>query len=142
MKKYLIAIVVLFSTIITSSAKDKIIPINELPQNIVEYVAEHFPIQKIIQAKKDIETNDFSFELVLDNATKLEFTKSGQILEIKSKSKLPDSVVPNEILNYVKQNFSTQFIIEWELKRRKQEIELNNGLELEFDLNGNFIKID
>lgn len=84
------------------------------------------------------------YEVKLDNAIELEFNSKNQVKEIKSRSgiKLPDSVIPPSILSYVKANYRQNSIVEWELKKKKQEIELENGIELEFDLNGKFLRID
>jgi hypothetical protein len=39
-------------------------------------------------------------------------------------------------------NYSDNFIKGWEMDEGKQEVELNNGLDLEFDMNNDFLQID
>ncbi len=72
----------------------------------------------------------------------LDFNSSYEITDIDGTTQLPDSVIPQAILDYVAQSYPANFITDWELERNHQQIELNNGLELEFELNGAFIRID
>jgi hypothetical protein len=75
-------------------------------------------------------------------AVVLGFNSSYEITDIDGTTQLPDSVIPQAILDYVAQSYPANFITDWELERNHQQIELNNGLELEFELNGAFIRID
>ena len=77
----------------------------------------------------------------LDNHVKLEFNTRQEIKQIKSGTTLPESVIPPEILSYVKQNFSGKGIKRWQLVNNKQEVKLSNGVELEFSLDGKFLRI-
>ena len=55
---------------------------------------------------------------------------------------LPDSVIPSAILSYVQDNYPSEFIKNWNLEKTVQEIKLSNDITLEFDRNGNFLRID
>lgn len=46
------------------------------------------------------------------------------------------------IRDYAAKNFSAHQIRKIEKNSRKYEVKLTNGVELEFDLNGNFLRID
>jgi hypothetical protein len=46
------------------------------------------------------------------------------------------------IAEYVIVHYPDQFIVEYQVDYTRQTIELNNRLELIFDLKGNFLKID
>ena len=39
-------------------------------------------------------------------------------------------------------NYPDNFITDWELDDKKQKVKLDNGLELEFNKEGNFLKLD
>lgn len=141
MKKmtFLLVALVLF---LTSCDKEKVISPNDLPATSNNYVTTHFPSQKIVQAVKEVDDLKTTWKVYLDNGTKLEFNKSGDIIDIESNQELPDSVIPSAILNYVNTNYPSEFIKEWELDSTKQDVKLSNGLTLEFDRNGNFLRID
>lgn len=125
-------------------AQERTITEQELPQSIRSYIATHFKENKIVKIEEEKKGMAIEYEVKLDNAIELEFNSKNQVKEIKSRSgiKLPDSVIPPSILSYVKANYRQNSIVEWELKKKKQEIELENGIELEFDLNGKFLRID
>lgn len=123
-------------------AQDKVIDKSELPTEIRQYVAKHFPKNKIIQAVEDKELLSKTYELVLSENIKLEFNKKNKIIDIDSKSKLPNAVIPKKIRQYVSLNYPNNSIVSWELERKTQKVELDNELELEFNLKGDFLKID
>lgn len=143
-KNYLLTIIVLLSISLTSFAQDKVIPEGKLPKEIRSYVKTHFPSNSILQASIDDELFSKSYELILSDNISLDFNSKNKITDIesKSKSKLPDSVIPKRILEYTKTNYPNNVIISWELDDRNQQIELDNGLDLEFNMAGDFLMID
>jgi len=114
----------------------------KVPSELEAYVDLHFPEQTIIQAVWDAEGEESNYELLLDNLTRLEFGLDKKVIEIGGSSKLPDSVIPAGILSYISSNYESQHIIGWELEAGYQQIELNNQLELEFDMDGKFVRTD
>lgn len=121
---------------------ERIIPIEKLSDKIKNYVSIHFPKNKILKAVEERDNNTIKYELDLEGYISLEFDVNSKVIEIKSYQKLPESVLPAKIIEYVKKNYPDNFIISWELDKGIQQIELNNNLELEFDINGNFLRID
>jgi hypothetical protein len=74
---------------------------------------------------------------------KLEFNSAKEIVDIDGNNKkLPDSVIPEKILSYVGSVFPNAFVTDWKLEGRFQKVELNNSMDLLFDADGNFKKID
>jgi len=134
----------LFATTIslTGFAQETVISGKQIPQEITAYVTRHFPGQKLLQVVKDRDDFTVKYEVILDNRTKLEFNSKKQITEIDGKSKLPDSVIPSKILSYVKANYPDNYITDWDLDKRKQSVELDNNLSLEFSRAGTFLRID
>ena len=57
-------------------------------------------------------------------------------------TEVPAALVPEQVRNYVKTNFPNSFIIEWGRDNRGFKAELNNGLDLEFNRNYDFLRID
>ncbi len=123
-------------------AQDRIISYSELPQQIQTYVKKHFPNNQVLQSEIDYEGLTKEYEIILSDNIKLEFNRKNKIKSIQAKSKLPDSVIPSKISEYVKSNYQNNFIVEWELDRTHQSVELDNKIELEFSLKGDFLRID
>ena len=128
--------------ILAACDKDEVVPEAELPASAREFVATHFPDQTISQVVKDKDRKSVSFDVVLDNGIDLDFKEDGTCTSIEGFIRLPDSVIPEGILTYVNANYPESFIIEWELERNEQEVQINSGVELRFDLNGTFLRID
>ncbi len=135
----LIAAVMFFA----SCEKERVLTSADVPQEIQSYVQTHFPKNSILQTLKDTEGMILTYDVTLDSAISLEFNRSKEIISIDGNSKLPDSVIPQKILTYVLNTYPDNFVTDWEKESRKvQQIELNNGLDLEFDEDGNYLRID
>ena len=84
-----------------------------------------------------------SYNVILTDGTSVEFNREGEWKEVKSfQQNIPDTLIPAEVKQYVSQNYPSQKIMAVERGKRKVSVDLANGLELEFDLNGNLIDID
>lgn len=118
--------------------------INELPQVSRTFLNNYFNGNKVshIKIDKDLFLVD-SYDVILTDGTSVEFNRDGEWKEVKSfQQNIPDTLIPAEIKQYVNQNYPSQKIMAVERGKRKVSIDLANGLELEFDLNGNLIDID
>lgn len=136
----LMAIALVFT--MTSCEKEKVISSSKLPSEISSYISTHFPNNKIVQVIKERDGFQKSYEVILSESIKLEFDRKHQITEIDGNTQLPDSVIPTKILEYVTVNYPSNFITDWELDDHHQQVGLDNSLELEFTLNGDFLRID
>lgn len=115
---------------------------SNIPESIATFINDHFPNAKVIKVMKTVKLDKVTYDVELEGGIELEFNSKMQIIEIESKTKLPDSVIPTKILDYVTLHYPDNFIIEWELENDHQEVELDNGVELEFTMDGVFIKVD
>lgn len=123
-------------------AQDKIVPYTEVPAEIQTYLKTHFPNNTVLQSELDNGWFKKEYEILLSNNVKLEFNEKNNIKNIDAKSALPESVIPSAISKYIKSNYPNNFITEWDLDAKRQSVELNNGVELEFNLEGKFLRID
>jgi len=127
---------------LTVHAQDRTISEAELPTEIKTYISTNFPDNTVVRASVDREWFSKSHDVVLRDNIKLEFDSRNRIVDIDGNSALPDQVIPAGILAYVKSNFPNDPITDWELDDRKQKVELGSGLDLEFSMKGNFLRID
>ena len=137
-----------FLTVLTSCSSEnentskELLTDAEIPIAIKAYVETHFNANEIIRAEKETESGSITFAIYLTENVNLEFNSALLITNIDGVTELPNSVIPQTILDYVAANYSANFITDWDLETNYQEVELNNNLELEFDLNGNFIRVN
>lgn len=141
MKKYLllgIPAVLLFS----SCDKEKSISVDDTPSEIKSYIQNHFPDEPILQVIKDKDGLVLTYDVLLEDMTSLEFNRKKEIQDIQSSKELPGSVIPDKIEAYVEERFAENYIIGWELDDKNQQVELDNGIDIEFKMDGSFVKIE
>ncbi len=122
--------------------QDNVIPEAELPSAIKKYIKKHFSDYKVIKAEKEKTLSGHKYEVKLDKGVELDFNEKNEITEIDGTMKLPNSAIPKSILKYVEKNYPENVITDWELDKNKQEVKLDSGIELEFSLKGEFVRID
>ena len=125
-----------------ANAQKKYLAVSETPGQIISYINAHFPKSEIISVKKDKEVLKTEYKVKLNTMVELEFDGHFSIKNIESKDALPQSVVPTRIAAYVQKNYPDNKIIEWKKKKKGQKIELDNDIDLVFDLSGKFLGID
>lgn len=127
---------------LTSCDKEEVIPSTDLPSEITSYISTHFPNNSIVQVIKDRDGLTKTYDILLSESISLEFNRKKEIIDIDGVAQLPNSVIPEKILQYVTTNYPTNFITDWELDDKNQQVQLDNGLDLEFKMNGDFLRID
>lgn len=125
-------LLITFSTMMFSCEKEQLITATQAPTSINEFLTTHFPEKTILKLEKDHD----SYEVDLSGNTSIDFNLNFEPTSIESRSKLPDTVIPAEILQYVLTNFPNNYITEWERELTSQKVELNNGKEISFALDG------
>ncbi len=130
------------SMMFTACDKESIVSVEGLPTDAQLFIAQHFPDHEIIQVVKERDDLKTSYDVYLSGGFNLDFDKKGKVLGVEGTTELPDSVVPGKILTYVQAHYPDYFIRDWELDDRGQEVALSNGMDLKFDKDGNFLRID
>jgi len=114
----------------------------DVPQPIVQYLEKNFPGQTMIRYKLNWTPEDATYKIDLSNQVKIEFDHNFVPTTINSNSGISKSLLPKELLYYLEKKYPNMEIKSWEKKITRQEVELQNGMELTFDLKGNLIKIE
>jgi hypothetical protein len=115
---------------------DQAIPVSSLPKAITDYISANFPGRTIVWAEID----DDEYEVYLSDGTEVYFDRRGRFLEVdRDRDAINPANLPQNILSYISTNFPNATIIEAELDDNYYEVELNNGMELYFDAQGNFL---
>lgn len=132
--------VVLFSATACAD-KNKPIQVNELPAKAQTVLTTHFSGQKVALTIKE---NGFNgYDVVLQNGTKLEFDRKGNLTEVDCKQgTVPAKLIPQPIKSYVQANYSGHNVKKMEIDKGKHEIELSNGLDITFNKRFKVIDID
>jgi len=140
--KKLVAISALIFFATDTGAQEVRIQPNQVPAAISQFVRKHYPAIKITSVTQEKNLTKTEYDVLLDNGTKLEFVNN-KIDEIEGIQRIPNSILPVKILRYIQTNYPNSYATEWKNESRfRQKVELNTGLELEFDRSGRFLKID
>lgn len=144
MKKMLTAVMATLTACLSACASNpQLITFEELPQGAKTFITTYFDATDIsfVQTEKDGLHNDY--DVRLKDGTEIDFDHKGNLEEIDCQAKaVPAGIVPGKITDYVATRFADAFIVKYAIDRREQKVELNNSLELEFDKDGNFLRID
>ena len=124
-------------------AEDVAITAQQLPKEAQTFLTVNFAKSKVVVAMHDRDITDNDYSVRLDDGTKIEFASSGKWESVKNPAaKIPASIIPQGIQDYVKQNFPQSGIVKIERKRYGYEIELANDLDIKFNAQGQFIGYD
>lgn len=120
----------------------------DLMADIRNFVNEHFPGTSIEEAERE---NNGNYEIELSDDTELIFDANGKFLgradddanDDRDDDDIAASDLPQVITDYITANYPDNSIIEAEREDDDgYEVTLNNGVELEFDAEGNLEEVN
>ena len=118
--------------------------INEslLPTEAQTFINTYFASVPIKNVIKDFDDFTYTYKVHLDDGTFIEFNKEGKWRDVKNHTTgVPNSIVPQKIVEYLTANYPNNFMADVE-RGRHYDVELNDGLDLDFSLDGDFLRID
>ncbi len=141
MKKILLTLLaaVLIMGAASAQGRKKNIDPSQLPAAATQLIQKHWPSCDISSAYID---GRKEYEVLLTDGCLIEFDLKGNWKEMKCTDGLPVTIVPVFITRYVVNRYPRQLIIDLEKLKGGYEVELTNGLEIQFDLRGNVTHVD
>ncbi|WP_029034155.1 PepSY-like domain-containing protein [Salinimicrobium terrae] len=127
---------------------DEDISPGDLSEKIQDFISTHFPGTTIEEAEME---NNGNYEIELSNDVELIFDANGNFLgraddddnDDRDDDDIAVSELPQGILDYIAANYPDNDIIEAEREDdNTYEVTLDNGVELEFDADGNFMSAE
>lgn len=127
---------------------DEDIAAADLPEKIRNFISTHFAGATIEEAELE---NNGNYEIELSTDVKLVFDTNGDFLgrisdddnEDRDDEDIAIADLPQVIQDYITTNYPDNTIIEAEKEDDGTfEVTLNNGMELKFDADGNFVSVD
>ena len=140
---FLAALMCMMMNSVATFANDMIIPATQLPAAAQTFIQENFPGQAVSYAKLDRDFGKTTYEVCLNNGVELEFDKNGAMDKVDCHySAVPANLVPATIANYVKTHFAGATVVKIDKERYGYDVELSNDLDLKFNAQGQFLRID
>ena len=142
MKRIVIFLAAIPMLFLQSCDTERFIGIADLPEKAATFIQNNFPSADVISVVKDYDDLSYTYDVVLSDGTMIEFKRSGEWKDVDARtSKVPDAIVPADILNYVQTNYEGNYIVDISRDIR-YDVELDNKRELVFALTGTYLGVD
>lgn len=143
MKKFMAMLATVLLSLSSCSSHSQLGAFNDLPASAQSFVNTYYSESEVAFVKVEGSGLFAEYSVHLNSGVEIEFDHKGNLTEIDCRpSAVPDGIVPQVIVNYVASKFPNAFIVAYHVDRHDQKVDLSNSLELEFDKNGNFLRID
>jgi len=131
--------------IFTSCDKDeKIITSDNLPSLANSFLNDYFKDVNIVSITEEMDVIEGAeYEVLFSNGMEVTFDKNGEWDEVEAhddKVAIPTSFILPSIVSYVNENYSPALINSIDKEKSTFEVELTNGIDLIFTLQGEFLK--
>ena len=143
MKKIFAFVAVLTLSLVACADTHQLISLSDLPAPAQTFIRKYFDAKEVSCVQRERDGLHYDYKVYLNNATEIDFDHQGDMESIDCKrTAVPETIVPELISSFVKLHYPDAFIMEYSIDFGRRSVELNNGLELIFDTEGHFIKID
>ena len=116
---------------------------SEMPAGVQKVVKDNFNANVASATTENNAIGSDEYEVILVDGTKVKFEgENWEEVKVPAGQSVPDYFVMEPIRTYVQQNQPGQTIVKIDRDDKGYEVEMSNGVELKFDNQGNFIKID
>jgi hypothetical protein len=113
-----------------------------LPDAITAFIKQHFPNATIVGVEPDNDHGGLEYDVYLNDGTQVDFDANNQWDQVESMKGVPAFFIPRAIATYVRSNYQNMTITKVNKEYHGYEIELANGLDLNFDRSGRFMGMD
>ena len=113
-----------------------------LPEVITTFVKQHFPNASIVGVEPDYDNGGLEYDVYLSDGTQIDFDANHQWDQVESMRGVPAFFIPKAISSYVRGSYQNMVITKVNKEYHGYEIELSNGLDLNFDRSGRFMGMD
>lgn len=124
-----------YETVITES---------QLPSAAKTFLSTYYPDVKVARAEMDYEKGVVFYDVRLQNGHEVTFNADGEWMEVDAPDgqSIPDGFFPAGIVSYLQQNYSGYGVNDITKIGAGYEVELVSNIDLIFDAQGNFIRVD
>ncbi|MBE8728032.1 PepSY-like domain-containing protein [Flavobacterium hungaricum] len=151
MKRILLSGFIALSLLLTTTScdndddHDTVITAADLPAAATGFITAYFPnaTYQSIKKQNKADSDGSIYDVYLTNGFDIDFDVNGNWVDIDGNYQaIPVELIPEKINAYVTTNYPNLFVTSIDNETTSTEVELSNNLELVFDLQGNFLRID
>lgn len=145
MKKFILTMMLMLGIVTAMSAADTYAhDASVLPEAAKNTIKNNFKAKvSVVKIDKTLGRID-DYDVTLSDGTEIEFDRSGnwKNVETSVNSSVPKGFLPKEAVTFINAKHNGKKVVGIEKKRYGYEIELSDGIDIQFDKNGKFIKYD
>lgn len=141
MNKILTLTIVLLTSFIGISCSAR----TEVPEAIRTFISKSFSSATIAKVDRDNKAYGVEYDVTLSNGIEIDFDTNNKWESIDckhAKIAVPSQLIPKAIRQYLAKNYPNESVIEIDRERYGYDVKLSNRLELEFNSQGKFLRID
>jgi len=155
MKLNKLSLAMLFAGTLLFQANDKIslnfevsnstnfpVSYQQMPANIKSFLAKYYPKATVVKYEAKTTLAGKKYEVKLNNGVEIDFDKNGNWEEISDKQGVPTVLIPAKIKTYLDQKYKGVKVESIDKDDNKIKVDLLNDIDLEFDKNEKFLRVD
>ena len=143
MKKILAVWAILTISLTACADHHQLVEYSDLPAQAQVFIQKYFNVTDVAYIERERDGVHHEYQVHLKNDTEMEFDYQGNFKSIDCQVlKVPTGIVPEPIINFVQTHYPNSFVVEYVVEYRHLTVELGTGLDLIFDFEGHFIRID
>lgn len=146
---FLIACLIVCGPLVSCSSNDDptsetVIAYDQLPQSSKSFISAYYSSTAVTKVERDNDNGIITYEVTLANGHEVTFNSDGEWVEIDAPDgdSIPFEVIPPAIGDYLNANYQGYGVNDITRTGFGYEVELVTGVDLLFDSQGNFIRID
>ena len=140
MKKIVALLAIITCSLTACADRHQMVSYSNIPVQAQAFIEKYFKSTDVSYIERELDGVHYEYNVYLKNATEIEFNYRGDIKSIDCRvSPIPAGIVPEIVMHYVTLHYPNHIVVEYAVEHRRLMIELGNGLELIFDLEGNFL---
>lgn len=129
----------------TTDSDETLLQSNNLPQNAQMFIKQNFGSENVQSVVKENDSSGDEYKVQLSNGIKIEFDANGEWKEVKAElanQSVGALFLPQVTRDYLSTNYPNIGIESVDRDAKGIDVELLNKVDLKFDTNGNFLRID
>lgn len=129
----------------TTDSDETLVQTNNLPQNAQMFIKQNFGSETLQSVIKENDRKGDEYKVQLSNGIKIEFDANGEWKEVKAElanQSVGALFLPQITRDYLSTNYPNIGVESVDRDVQGIDVDLLNGIDLKFDTNGNFLRID
>lgn len=124
--------------------RGKVISLEQLPASAQGFLKKNFPGETPLLVTTEYDGLAKQFDVSYSDGTNVEFDAKGNWIDVECPQTgcVPAAVVPSGIKNFINKNYPKEKVVKIERNRTGYDVDLSNGVELEFNRHQKLQKID